>query len=83
MRARECIEPTTIFFSPLKKNYDQKKKSKKPKNQKNALVGLLSRMRTTGGGSDAVVGLTGALSEAGFNKPSCTCVPVYARLPLI
>jgi len=81
VRARECIEPTTIFF-PLKK-ITTKKKSKKPKNQKNALVGLLSRMRTTGGGSDAVVGLTGALSEAGFNKPSCTCVPVYARLPLI
>jgi len=70
-----------IFF-PLKK-ITTKKKSKKPKNQKNALVGLLSRMRTTGGGSDAVVGLTGALSEAGFNKPSCACVPVYARLPLI
>merc|ERR1712166_1610698 len=38
VRARECIEPTTIFFSPQKK-IPQKKKKKKKKKKKNALVG--------------------------------------------
>jgi len=39
VRARECIEPTTIFFSPSKK-ITTKKKSKKTKKPKERTGGI-------------------------------------------